>query len=106
MGVVRSPSPGVSSESSEGVFMRVPVLALMATIAVGGTALPAAAQPFTSAKSSVAGYSNATSMPQKTCESLSTFKGEGITTIQARVVPATADTPQHCRVTGIITPEV
>jgi feruloyl esterase len=78
----------------------------MATIAVGGTALPAAAQPFTSAKSSVAGYSNATSMPQKTCESLSTFKGEGITTIQARVVPATADTPQHCRVTGIITPEV
>ena len=45
-------------------------------------------------------------MPQKTCESLSSFKGDGITTIQARVVAATADTPQHCRVTGIITPEV
>ena len=27
-------------------------------------------------------------------------------TIQARVVAATADTPQHCRVTGVITPEV
>src|SRR5688572_32361532 len=85
--------------------MRVPVIALIAVIALGA-ALPAAAQPFTNAKSSVAGYSNATDMPQKTCESLSSFKGEGITTIQARVVAATADTPQHCRVTGIITPEV
>src|SRR5688572_24794259 len=85
--------------------MRVPVIALIAVIALGA-ALPAAAQPFTNAKSSVAGYSNATDMPQKTCESLSSFKGEGITSIQARTVAATADTPQHCRVTGIIAPEV
>jgi feruloyl esterase len=45
-------------------------------------------------------------MPGKSCESLSAYKGEGIVSINARVVPATADTPQHCRVTGVITPEV
>ena len=43
---------------------------------------------------------------RKACESLASFKGEGIVSINARVVAATADTPQHCRVTGTITPEV
>jgi feruloyl esterase len=70
------------------------------------SALPAVAQPFSNASSSVAGYATATAMPQKACDSLSNFKGEGITAIQARVVPATADTPQHCRVVGTIAPEV
>jgi feruloyl esterase len=83
--------------------MRVPALVI---IALSVTALPAAAQPFSSAKSSLAGYTTAAVMPQKACESLSSFKGEGITTIQARVVPATAETPQHCRVVGNIEPEV
>jgi feruloyl esterase len=83
--------------------MRVPALAV---IVLCVTALPAAAQPFSSARSSVAGYIAATITPQKACESLSSFKGEGVTTIQARVVAATADTPPHCRVTGVITPEV
>lgn len=83
--------------------MRVPAFAV---IVLCVTALPAAAQPFSSARSSVAGYIAATITPQKACESLSSFKAEGVTTIQARVVAATADTPQHCRVTGVITPEV
>jgi feruloyl esterase len=69
-------------------------------------AVPAAAQPFANAKTSLAAYSVATETPKKTCESLSGFKGKDITTIQARVVAATADTPPHCRVTGIIAPEV
>ena len=69
-------------------------------------AAPAAAQPFSSAKSSLAGYTTATDVPKKACDSLASFKGDGITSIQSRVVAATADTPQHCRVTGVITPEV
>ncbi len=44
--------------------------------------------------------------PARSCESLSSFRSEGIVSILARVVIATADTPQHCRVTGVITPEV
>jgi feruloyl esterase len=83
--------------------MRVLVAALI-TLCV--TAAAADAQPFANAKGSLAGYTVAESIPQKTCESLDMFKGEDITSIQARVVAATADTPQHCRVIGIIAPEV
>jgi feruloyl esterase len=70
------------------------------------TAAPTFAQPFANAKSSLASYTVADATPQKTCENLAAVKGEGVMTIQARVVAATADTPQHCRVTGVITPEV
>jgi hypothetical protein len=79
---------------------------LIALAIVCAAASPAGAQPFADAKSSLANYSIADSMPQKMCESLSAFKGNDIVAIQARVVPATADTPQHCRVTGTISPEV
>src|ERR1700752_1259330 len=79
---------------------------LIALVAIVASASPAFTQAFANAKSSVANYSAADSAPQKTCESLSTFKGKDIVAIQARVVPATADTPQHCRVVGTISPEV
>jgi hypothetical protein len=75
-------------------------------LAVFVTAAPSAAQPFSNAKSSLAGYTAADTAPRKACESLSAFKGDGIVSIAARVVPATADTPQHCRVLGTISPEV
>ncbi len=83
--------------------MRVLVVALI-TLCV--TASAADAQPFANAKSSLADYTVAQSTPQKACESLATFKGEGIDTIQAQVVPASADAPQHCRVSGVIAPEI
>src|ERR1044072_5838796 len=76
------------------------------TITLCAVTIPASAQPFTNAKTSLANYSVADTMPGKPCESLSSFKGEGVVSIAARVVAATADTPQHCRVTGTITPEV
>src|SRR5262245_13715530 len=77
------------------------------TIAIlGVAAVPASAQPFANAKASLASYTVANTMPGKTCESLSSFKADGVTTIQARVVAATATMPQHCRVVGVIEPEV
>ena len=79
---------------------------LLTTLAVLFTASSVWAQPFTNASQSLAKYSVAELAPGKSCESLSSFKGEGIVSIAARVVPATADTPQHCRVVGTITPEV
>jgi hypothetical protein len=82
--------------------MRVLISLLLLALA----AVPAAAQPFANARASLAGYTTASTMPRKTCESLSAFKSDGVTTIQARVVAATADTPQHCRVVGVIAPEV
>ena len=80
---------------------------LLATcLILSAAAVPAFAQPFANAKTSLANYTVADSTPQKSCESLAAFKSDGIVSIKARVVPAAADTPQHCRVTGIITPEV
>jgi len=79
---------------------------LIAVVLVCATASSAGAQAFANAKSSVANYSAADSAPRKACATLSAFKGKDIVSIQARVVPATADTPQHCRVVGTISPEV
>src|SRR6185503_4190632 len=89
-----------------GVFKGKTMRLLITTAVLCAAASPAWAQAFANAKSSLANYSSADSAPKKTCESLSTFKGKDIVAIQARVVAATADTPQHCRVTGTISPEV
>ena len=79
---------------------------LLTIVILGLAAVPASAQPFANAKTSLAGYTAANAMPRKTCESMSAFKGDGVTTIHARVVAATATTPAHCRVVGVIAPEV
>jgi feruloyl esterase len=79
---------------------------LLAIALVSASVLPAGAQAFSNAERSRAKYSVADVTPSKTCSDLSSFSGEGIVSIAARVVAATADTPQHCRVTGVITPEV
>jgi hypothetical protein len=76
------------------------------SVILWAAAVPVFAQPFTNAKSSLANYTVADALPRKACESLSAFKSEGVVSISARVVMATADTPQHCRVMGTIEPEV
>jgi len=82
--------------------MRMLVVAFTASAA----AAPLLAQPFADAKASAANYTLAENAPARACESLGSFTSPGIASIQARVVAATADTPQHCRVTGVIEPEV
>jgi feruloyl esterase len=82
--------------------MRAVITASLLLIA----AVPVAAQPFINAKTSLANYTVAATAPQKTCESLANFKSDEVVTVQSRVVAATADTPQHCRVVGVIAPEV
>ncbi len=70
------------------------------------TASPAAAQPFANAAASAARYTVAESAPSKACDSLSAFKATDLVSVEARIVPATADAPQHCRVSGVIAPEI
>jgi len=79
---------------------------LLALLFVSASVIAAGAQPFSNADRSRAKYAIADTAPSKTCSDLSSFAGEGIVSIASRVVAATADTPQHCRVTGVITPEV
>jgi feruloyl esterase len=66
----------------------------------------AVAQPFANATTSRAGYTVATTVPGAPCTSLSSFTGEGIVSILASPVPASAAAPAHCRVTGVIAPEI
>ena len=79
---------------------------LAALMMLAAAVVPASAQPFADANKSVAGYSAADTMPQKSCATLASFKADGIVTIGARAVAATGEVPQHCRVTGVIAPEV
>jgi tannase/feruloyl esterase len=92
----------VARDARKDLVMRLVVSCLILSASV----VPAFAQPFSNAKTSLANYTVADSAPQKSCESLAAFKSEGIVSINARTIPAAAATPQHCRVTGVITPEV
>src|SRR5690348_17667291 len=83
----------------------MPMRALFALGLLAAAASPAAAQAFADASTSLAHYTVAESRPSKSCESLASYKSEGLVSIQARVVPATTDTPQHCRVLGTIRSE-
>ena len=44
--------------------------------------------------------------PRLACAGLAGFRDKELVQIEARVVPAAADTPQHCRVTGMLSPEI
>lgn len=66
----------------------------------------ALAQPFANAATSRAGYTLAQIVPGAPCASLSSFTGEGIVSIAASAVPASATAPAYCRVTGVIAPEI
>src|SRR5688572_33059569 len=76
-----------------------PMRVLIAVLLLSASVVPAGAQPFSNAVASRAKYSVSDTTPSRTCDSLSTYTGEGIVSIAARVVAATADTPQHCRLT-------
>ena len=86
--------------------MRRALSLLLFVCPVLGSVPQASGQAFANASSSLAKYTVADIVPAKGCESLSSYKGTDVVSVSARVVAATADTPQHCRVTGMISPEV
>ena len=70
------------------------------------TAASANAQAFADLKSALVDYSKADFEPVKACEMLGNFKSKDIVSIAAKTVPADAAAPAHCRVTGLISPEI
>ncbi len=87
------------------------VLRIMFTIACAavigaGTTVSAGAQTFSEAKSALVDYTKADIRPRKACESVGKFKSKEIVQIAASVVPATAASPEFCRVTGVLQPEI
>ena len=69
-------------------------------------AQPSRAQDFAEQKSALVDYSKADMEPHKVCETLGQFKSKEIVQISAKNMPATATAPAHCRVTGLLAPEI
>jgi hypothetical protein len=69
-------------------------------------ASPLGAQPFADAASSRAGYSGGDIMPWTSCESLAGLELAELVELTARTIPAAGAVPEHCRVNGVLEPEV
>jgi feruloyl esterase len=68
--------------------------------------VPAHAQAFADVKSSSVDYARSELTPQKTCDELATIEAEGLAQIQARIVAPADGVPGHCRISGVIAPEI
>jgi hypothetical protein len=66
----------------------------------------ARAQAFADLKTALVDYSKADLEPRETCEALGKFKAKEIVQITAAEMPASASAPLHCRVTGLLSPEI
>jgi hypothetical protein len=83
----------------------VPVVAV-AALSLAAGASPARAQAFADLKNALVDYSKADLEPKKACEALGQFKSKDIAQLTATVVPAAAAAPAHCRVSGMLSPEI
>jgi feruloyl esterase len=67
---------------------------------------PASAQAFADAKKALVDYTKSDIAPRSSCESLGSFKSDGLAKIEAKAIAAAAGVPAHCRVGGTISPEI
>jgi hypothetical protein len=77
-----------------------------AILLVCASASPARAQAFADLKGAAVDYSKSDLTPAMPCENLSRFTSPDIPMVQARMVPAAGDAPVHCRVSGVLKPEI
>lgn len=66
----------------------------------------ASAQPFSEATSSVSGYTNADFHPNLNCEDLSGLDLQDLLEVSSELVPAQNGIPSHCKVSGMLEPEI
>src|SRR5215470_13969535 len=73
---------------------------------IAAAAIPANAQAFADRISALVDYSKAELEPTEDCTALNNFKSPDIAQIMAAMMPASAAAPTHCRVTGLLSPEI
>jgi len=76
---------------------------LYALVAV---AAPVYGQAFADLKSALVDYSQSDLAPRKACEVMATFQSKEIAEMKAVAIPAATAAPAHCRVTGLLKPEI
>src|SRR5579872_6530426 len=79
---------------------------IIATILLARFPAAAAGQAFADLKTSLIDYSKADTPPKTTCQSIGAYRSNDIVQIKATAVPADAAAPAHCRVTGLLSPEI
>jgi feruloyl esterase len=82
------------------------IIALGAAILVALAPIPVRAQAFSELKTALVDYSKSDLEPRKACEAMGKFRSKEIAQIAAAVIPAAAAAPTHCRVTGLLSPEI
>jgi feruloyl esterase len=70
------------------------------------TSASARAQAFADVAKALVDYSRAELEPGRACDVMGTFAAPDIVRIAAVSVPADASAPAHCRVTGVLSPEI
>jgi Tannase and feruloyl esterase len=80
--------------------------AVAGSLLVITSATPTHGQAFANVKTALVDYSKADIESSKACETLSNFKSKEMVEIKAVNMPATASAPAHCRVTGLLSPEI
>ncbi len=71
------------------------------------TTVPAHAQAFADLKRALVDYSVGDAAPKMTCEALAaSFTNKAIVSLKTRAVPAADNAPEHCRVSGVLSPEI
>ena len=82
------------------------IIAVVATVLFAAAPIPARAQAFAELKNALVDYSKADLEPRKACEALGKFQSKDIAQITATLTPGNATVPAHCRVTGLLSPEI
>jgi hypothetical protein len=93
-------------QRSDSNFRKIAGAAAGVIVLMTGAATQARAQAFADLKNALVDYSKADLEPRKACETLGKFKSAEIAQITAASVPAAGMTPAHCRVTGLLSPEI
>jgi feruloyl esterase len=86
--------------------LRMAWIAVAVTLLITGGAIPVCAQAFSELKTALVDYSKTEVIPKQACDNLDSFKATEIVQITASTIPASAEVSAHCRVTGLLDPEI
>ena len=85
---------------------RLTLIAICSVSLLPMTTKPAYGQAFADVKTALVDYSKAEMEPHKPCEAIGKFKSKDIATITATAISGESGAPAHCRVTGLLSPEI
>jgi len=86
--------------------MRKPIVLASSAVVCSLFTATSQAQPFADARGAQAQYQGGDLRPAGQCEQLNTRGIADVVEIAARTVAAEGNTPQHCRVSGLLAPEI